>query len=393
MSAFEPLSIYLHIPFCRSRCTYCDFITYAGLDNLIEPYVQAVIQEVTLIGDNLSPLAAHTLYLGGGTPSLLTPAQAEAVISACQLHLNLKAGSEITVEANPGTVDHEKLSAFRSVGINRLSLGVQSANERELKLFGRQHTFAEAKEAFQQARAAGFDNINVDLIYGIPDQSRQDWLRSLEAVLAWQPEHVSLYCLSVEEDTPLATRIKQKSLLPPDPDLAATFYDDARERLALAGFQQYELSNWARPGYECRHNQQYWLNKAYLGFGVGAHSSMYSVRYWNVAQIDEYIRRIEAVDRGKQVLCPPAMEGHESVSEQTAMSDTLILGLRLVRDGINKEDFRLRFGRSVDEVFGPAIAQLEQKGLLSYRDNVLTLTERAYLISNQVFVQLLLDES
>jgi oxygen-independent coproporphyrinogen-3 oxidase len=388
----EPLSIYLHIPFCRSRCTYCDFVTYAGLDDFIEPYMQAVIQEISFIGSSLSPLTACTLYLGGGTPSILTPVQIETVISACQLYFKLKADAEITLEANPGTVDLNNLTAFKSAGVNRLSLGVQSASERELRLFGRQHTFAEAGEAFLQARKAGFNNINVDLIYGIPGQSRQSWRRSLEAVLAWQPEHVSLYCLSVEEGTPLASQIRQKLVPRPDPDLAATLYDDARKRLAEAGYQQYELSNWARPCYECQHNRQYWLNKAYLGFGAGAYSSMYNVRYWNVTQVSEYIKRIRDVERDKNILLPPAMEGYEIISERLAMSETLILGLRLVRDGVNKREFCLRFGKSVDEVFGSALKQLEQSRLLACQDEVLRLTEQAYLISNQVFIRLLPDE-
>jgi oxygen-independent coproporphyrinogen-3 oxidase len=221
--------------------------------------------------DHDRPSSAHTLYFGGGTPSLLAAGQAAYLIEAGRVYFGLADSAEITLEVNPGTADETRLGEFAGAGVNRISIGVQSAHEVELRMFGRDHSFAEAAAAFSAARRAGFENVSVDLIYGAPRQTRSDWRKTLDAVLAWGPAHVSLYSLSLEPGTRLAWQVEQRELPAPDPDLAADMYEDAQERMSSAGLRQYEISNWARPGCECLHNRQYWGNAPYFGFGAGAH--------------------------------------------------------------------------------------------------------------------------
>ncbi len=386
-----PFSLYMHIPFCQTRCSYCAFNTYAGLRELFEPYLAALQRETELIARASGGIESHTLYFGGGTPSLLTPAQIESLIATCREHLGLLPDAEITLEANPGTAEASKLAAFRAAGVNRLSLGVQSSHADELRLFGRRHTFEEAEEAFCLGRVAGFDNISVDLIYGAPLQTRRRWRQTLNAVLDWRPDHVSLYSLTLEPGTSLARRVERGAIPQPDPDLAADLYDKAREQLAQAGLVQYEISNWARPGYESRHNRQYWLNRPFLGFGAGAHGAAAHLRYWNVDPVRDYITRIHTGEMHPFPLSP-AVGGFEVIDRRMEMSETLILGLRLVREGVHKDHFAQRFGCTLDEVFGPALDSSVQLGLIEIKDNVVRLTERGYLLSNQVFWRLMPDE-
>ncbi len=385
--AAPPTSLYVHVPFCQTLCTYCAFNTYAGMGRLVEPYVAALLREMEIVGNDRR-LTAHTLFLGGGTPSVLSPAQAAAIVTAARDRLGLRDDAEITLEANPVSADTARLAAYRAAGVNRLSLGVQSAHADELKLFGRRHTFEEAATAFDQARQAGYDNISLDLIYGAPHQTRESWQRTLDAVLAWQPDHISLYSLQLEPGTSLHKRVERGALPHPDDDLAADMYQDAQTRLARAGLQQYEVSNWARPGLECIHNRQYWLNLPYLGFGAGAHGCDAGLRYWNVDPLPEYIARIAEGAAGHFPLSPAAA-GFEEIDEPLEMSETLILGLRLVREGVRGTDFARRFGRSVREVFGPALDGLVARGLIDVDGDTIRLARWAYLVSNQVFVELL----
>ncbi len=388
----DPVSLYSHIPFCRTRCAYCDFNTYAGLGHLIDPYVTALLQEIEGIALSApDPLTAHTLYLGGGTPSLLAPEQLQAIVRACRTHCGLTSESEVSLEANPRTLTLDKLLAFRQAGVNRISLGVQSAHEQELRLLGRSHSFPDAAEAFRLARRAGFDNLSVDLIYGLPTQTRRSWRETLDATLAWGPEHLSLYGFTLEPGTPIQRQVEEGRLAEPDPDLAADMYEDARARLDAAGLRQYEISNWAQPGYECRHNRQYWLNRPYLGFGAGAHGAAGDLRYWNVRSVLGYIERMTHGAR-RDFPLSPAAEGHERIDRPLAMAETMILGLRLVQDGVSKADFLARFGCPPEEAFGQAISELLHLGLLWEDAGALRLAERAYLISNQVFLRFLPDE-
>lgn len=319
---------------------------------------------------------------------MLPPGQIAALLDVCRSRFDLPGGIEISIEANPGTVDLAKLRDFRAAGVTRLSLGVQSAQAAELALFHRSHTFEETSQAFQWARQAGYNNIGIDLIYGAPRQTLDSWHDTLDRVLAWEPEHISLYSLTVDEGTPLERQIGQGKIDAPDPDLAADMYDAARERLGKANLCQYEISNWARPGYECWHNRQYWLGEPYLGFGAGAYGTVDGLRYWNVRAIGEYIERVQ---QGERRRFPPSLaaEGFETINERLAMIETMMLGLRLVSEGVPRERFAQRFGRTIDGVFGSTVSDLVRLGLLVDDGETLRLTEQAYLISNQVFVRFL----
>lgn len=385
-----PLSLYLHIPFCRTRCNYCAFTTYAGLEPLIAPYIQALADEIRTVG-GARRMPVRTLYFGGGTPSLLAPEQLGQVLDALHRVFAIAPDAEISLEANPGTVTRDSLWALRAAGINRLSLGVQSTKARELALLGRRHTSSEAREALAWARGAGFDSISLDLIYGLPGQMLDDCQATIETALGWEPDHISLYALSVEEGTPLHHRIAQGEIPAPDPDAAADMYEWAGERLERAGLAQYEISNWAVPGHECRHNLTYWRNGDFLGFGAGAHGAAEGCRCWNVPGVEEYITRMA---RGKRHDFPlsPALEACERIDRPTAMAETVILGLRLVREGMKGSAFEGRFGCSLDEVYGPIIEELTALGLIERTAGGIRLTRRAYLVSNQVFVRFLPDD-
>ncbi|RPI21747.1 MAG: radical SAM family heme chaperone HemW, partial [Chloroflexota bacterium] len=265
-SIMEQYSLYLHIPFCRHRCSYCDFNTYAGIDRLIPDYVQAINREICLVASAVGvKLPIHTIFFGGGTPSLLPASDVESIISTIRAGFDLQPGTEITLEANPGTVSRPYLAALHSLGVNRLSLGMQSAQPEELRLLERQHDYQEVIQAVEWARKAGFDNVNLDLIYGIPYQTLEMWARTLNLALALRPDHLSMYALTLEHGTPMQHWVARGLLPDPDPDLAADMYELASERLDSAGFVQYEISNWARPNgsgepLACRHNLQYWRN-------------------------------------------------------------------------------------------------------------------------------------
>ncbi|MBI2866145.1 MAG: radical SAM family heme chaperone HemW, partial [Chloroflexi bacterium] len=342
----QAIGLYLHIPFCRSKCAYCDFNSYPGMEGLIDSYVAALAREMELWGDQ--DLTVATLYLGGGTPSLLSPRQLGRLLEAAGRHLGLVPGAEVSLEANPGTVGQAWLVAARRLGVARLSLGVQSFRDAELRLLGRIHSAAEAKESFDLARQAGFANINLDLIYGLPGQTIGCWQATLEAALRLEPDHLSLYCLTLEQGTPLARRVAEQEVPAPDPDLAADMYRLAEEMLAQAGYSHYEISNWARPGGECRHNLVYWRNGPYLGLGAGGHSSWQGYRFYNIAYPATYIRQVAG-------LCPSSggtedvvrsrspLAGLEAVSAPLERAETVILGLRLA-SGLSLRDFSQRFG-------------------------------------------------
>src|SRR5215207_9429730 len=280
----SPLSLYLHIPFCTHRCAYCDFNTYAGQETLIPAYVDALTREIEFMGRQMIqrsslPTPVHTIFFGGGTPSLLTPEQFETIFESLRDNFSLTGDAEITIEANPGTVSYENLLELRKIGINRISYGVQSANAEELRMLERAHDFFDVIEAVTSARKAGFENLNLDLIYGLPEQTLQTWQTTVKRILDLHPEHISAYALTLEHGTPFG-RWSSKGLLPlPDPDLAAEMYEWASETFEANGYIQYEISNWAKPGHECRHNLQYWRGRPYLAFGAGAHGYANGYRY------------------------------------------------------------------------------------------------------------------
>jgi oxygen-independent coproporphyrinogen-3 oxidase len=323
-----------------------------------------------------------TVFFGGGTPSILPVALIEELLVACREAFAVDAEAEISLEANPGTVDEAKLAGLRRLGVNRLSLGVQSARPDELALLGRLHSFEQAVQAVAMARRAGFDNLSLDLIYGLPDQSLLDWEVTLEASLALSPDHLSAYCLTVEEGTPLAEGVAAGRVPEPDPDLAAEMYELTEAVLDRDGFTHYEISNWAKPGRECRHNLVYWRDGDYLGFGAGAHSHREGRRWWNVRAPGEYVARVGAGES------PQA--GGEVLSREQAMGEMMMMGLRL-REGVSNARFRGRFGQGLGEVFGRELEELAEQGLIEWGGERARLTARGRLLGNRVFGRFLAD--
>lgn len=384
-----PYSLYLHIPFCRHRCAYCDFNTYAGQEEAIPAYVEALCHEIEFIGGNApEKLTLHTIFFGGGTPSLLTPRQFEYVLSNISDYFTLS-NPEITIEANPGTVSLNDLRDLRSLGIDRISYGVQSANPSELRMLERAHSYFDVINAVTWARRAGFDNLNLDLIYGLPLQSLDDWSATVKLILGLAPEHLSLYALTLEHGTPFG-RWSARGLMPlPDPDLAADMYEWAGETLEAAGYEQYEISNWAKPGSECLHNLQYWRGLPYLAAGAGAHGYVNGYRYSNVLRIKTYIERLIIDNWSPNTVFPltPATVNHHRQSLQDDMGEFMLTGLRLTREGVSAETFHERFGRELEVVFGKEIEDLIRLGLLAWQAERLRLTRRGRLLGNQVFAR------
>ncbi len=410
------LSLYIHIPFCRAKCFYCDFNSYAGLEWFVPSYVDALLAEMALWQQLTQDMSVATVFFGGGTPSLLPLAQVERIMAALRQHLCLATTAEVSFEANPGTVDRAYLSGLLRLGVNRLSLGVQSFQDDELRLLGRIHTAEEAREAFRLARQAGFANVNLDLIYGLPRQTLAGWQRTLGEAIALGPDHLSLYALTLEEGTRLAEDVACGRLPRPDADLAADMYVWAEEALAAAAYQHYEISNWALPGRRCRHNLTYWLNQPYLGLGAGAHSHLggsweqgtrsKGCRFANVRDPREYVRLVKEgaeLQRAADGLAPssfaslrtslaglPHVVLGEEVSTARAMAETAILGLRLV-EGLSLAEFRRRFEVDLLSIHGPQVEELETLGLLERANGCLRLTPRGRLLGNEVFLRFLPD--
>lgn len=385
----QPVALFVFIPFCKIHCTYCDFNVYANLARAMEPYTDAVAGEIAIVGtQHIVSLQAKTIFLGGGTPSLLPTAQIEKILRALQNSFAIASDAEITLEANPGTLDLTKLRELRALGINRLSIGIQSFDDATLKRLNRGHTVADALKTFDDARDAGFDNLNLDFIYGLPLQTLSDWRATIDRALLLAPEHLSLYALKVEEGTGLEFQIEHKKYPMPDDDLAAEMYTLAEERLDAAGYEHYEISNWARRvgAHGCaplhsKHNLTYWLNEPYLGFGAGAHSYLNNERYWNILSPLEYIARVE---RGESVV-----GGSEMIDHATEMAETMFLGLRLA-SGIVFEECIARFGEDAREKYRTQLAELNELGLIELSDQHVRLTPRGRLLSNEVFWRFLL---
>lgn len=404
----QPLSLYLHIPFCALKCRYCDFNSYAAIEEMVPRFVSALTQEVRLWGDAAgADRLVQTVYFGGGTPSLLPLAEMERILAAVRSSFHLGLGAELSLEANPGTIDAAYLRGLRHLGINRLSLGVQSFHDDELAALGRIHTAKEARQGFKVAREAGFQRISLDLIYGLPGQSLQRWRANLEEAIALRPEHLSLYALTVEEGTALAYDVAHGLTAAPDPDAQAEMYEWAADRLARAGYQHYEISNWCLPGEECRHNLVYWRNGQWLGLGPGAHSHWgrscgptdQTYRFADVYSPQTYVRRVaETAKRG----VPPQAEAssllrsmrqvawRELQTRQMAMVDTAILALRL-NEGLDLHAFARRFGPGACRRLQPAFAEMTAAGLLEQGDGHVRLTPKGRLLANEVFVRLLPD--
>lgn len=386
----EPISLYVHIPFCATRCTYCAFNTYAGLESLIPALIMAICEEIKSVSVNSPHTDVGTIYFGGGTPSLLSPAQFEGILACVQRHFRVMDDAEISIESNPNDLSVAYLRALRELGINRLSIGMQSANKRELALFARRHTHEATIEAVKAARDSGLVNLNLDLIYGFPRQTLKSWTHSLMRLIELAPEHVSLYALGVEPGTPFALWIEQGNLPEVDDDLAADMYDLATDMMQTHGYKQYEISNWSLPGYACQHNLQYWRNQTYLGFGPGAHGFAAGVRYATLTLPGDYIRVMSDCE-GMYFDFPrsPATQDAQLLSKDDEIGETLMMALRLTEEGLLRESFQKRFGVDVMALKGVLFRRFVQDGLLEILPDKIRLTERGRLLSNIVFRELI----
>lgn len=394
------LGLYLHIPFCEKKCAYCDFNTYAGLQARFQETVDALCAEMRRWAPVMQERTFTSVFVGGGTPTVLAAEQLAQIFGAMRANFDLASTCEISCEANPGAVDRPKFQLLRELGVNRLSLGVQSFQPAELRFLGRIHDVEDVFVAYDAARSAGFANINLDFIFGLPGQAQSSWEATLAQALALAPEHLSLYSLIVEEETPLHHWVATGRTPAPDEDEAAALYEHAGRRLAAAGYLHYEVSNWARqspgdktgymPAYACRHNLLYWRNEEYLGIGPGAHSHLYIVagdgarvgrRWGNRKPVPSYIQRIKSGD--------PVEAFSETIDPSLAMGETMMLGLRLIQEGVPLARFRRRHGQEALQVFASQIKRFAHAGLLAVDEERLRLTSQGLLLGNQVFADFL----
>jgi oxygen-independent coproporphyrinogen-3 oxidase len=401
VALLDTISLYIHIPFCHKKCHYCDFNSYAGLLGWRTKYVQALMREIQIQGaaarlPDGTRRRCRTIFFGGGTPSLLRAHEVSAILDAAHEAFAVDAGAEITLEANPGTLEYHHLGELRATGVNRLSMGAQSFDADLLRWMGRIHSPEEIVLAVEAARQAGFDNLNLDFIFALPDQSLAQWETTLERAIQLAPDHLSLYSLIVEPETPLFDWVQAGSVIPADDDRAADMYLLAQERMAAAGYAQYEISNWARAGHASEHNLTYWHTLPYLGVGAGAHSFFAGRRFANTRPVAEYVRTLQK-DWAPDALTIGTVGG--PITESTAVppaeeqSETAIMALRL-NTGLDLAHFAARFGVPVEAVFGDAIRDMLRMGLVEYADTTaspthLRLSERGRLVGNEVFERFL----
>jgi oxygen-independent coproporphyrinogen-3 oxidase len=391
-------SVYIHMPFCRKRCHYCDFITFADYEDLIPAYIDALVREIHFVAKTQEKCPVHTIFFGGGTPSLIPLRQYAKILSALSEGFEMTEDVEISMEANPGTLSRAYLLGLRELGVNRLSLGVQSTAPQDLVRLDRIHRVEEILSSVREARMAGFDNINFDLIFGLPWQDYESWQHSLNRACSLAPDHLSIYSLIIEPGTPLHAWHHRGLIALENQDLQAAMYDWAREALSQRGFIHYEISNWAAEGAGrkliCRHNLQYWRNQPYFGFGTGAHGFVNQIRMVNVSTIEAYIERLSDVSHFQKSRQSypgsPATISMTPVDKLTYMKDTMLLGLRLLEEGVSQSDFAARHQESMLDVFQMEIDRLLGLGLVTWSDDQgekrLRLTPGGILVANQVFM-------
>jgi oxygen-independent coproporphyrinogen-3 oxidase len=373
----KPAGIYIHIPFCRSRCSYCDFATGLYESALAERYVTSVVSEITSWREVEHPETVDTIYFGGGTPSLLSPAQLEVLLNAARKRFDVSPNAEVTMEMNPGTVTPEALAAFRELGINRASFGAQTFDDRELARLGRSHSSDDTRRTYSLLRDAGFDNVSFDLIAGLPGQTLNGWTRNLTEAFALQPQHLSFYLLEVHEGTPLATHIKTGLQPAPDEDLAAEMYRAMLESAARAGYQHYEISNLCLPGFESRHNTMYWTGAPYYGLGCSAHSFDGESRRWaNERDLSKYVAIVERNES-------PLVEDRR-LTEDDRRAEAVFLGMRMMA-GVRTGEFKELFGVDLRTLHADDLESFQQAGLIEFDGDLLKLTRAGALLSNEVF--------
>ena len=399
----KPLSIYIHIPFCVRKCLYCDFLSSPADDKTKEAYFQALLVQIREEAKQYAMYRVETVFMGGGTPSVLPAENIAKLLKVLREFYDVAEDAEISIEVNPGTVSKEKLAVYRNAGVNRLSIGLQSANDRELKLLGRIHTLEDFKKAYEEAVKSGFNNINIDLMSAIPQQTVQSYQETLQTILGLEPPptHISAYSLIIEEGTPFFENLPEL----PDEETDRELYKITNDILRKSGYHRYEISNYAKPGFECRHNKVYWQRGDYVGFGIGAASLIENVRFSNISDIESYVNHIgefakydlkdeknscEWKDVTKLIY-----EEKEVLSVQEQMEEFMFLGLRLT-EGVSEEEFYRTFGKEIEEVYPGLIKRFEEQKLMvsvwneEKKETFAALTEYGLDVSNMVMAEFLL---
>ena len=378
----KDLGLYIHIPFCVKKCEYCDFLSWNAGEEERQQYVAALLSEIESYREFAKGYRVSTIFIGGGTPSVLLPKQMEDILQKIYEIFELERRPEITIEVIPGTVDEEKLQCYKENGVNRLSMGLQSVKDEKLRLLGRIHTYQEFVESYELARKAGFDNISIDLISSVPGQTLQEWKEELETAAAQNPEHISVYQLIIEEGTPFYEKYAEHPELLPDEETSREIYLWTGKFLKEAGYEQYEISNYAKPGKESRHNLKYWERGDYLGLGLGAASMVRNIRMSNTKDMRTYLERCDK---------PKTMrEDVQFLEEPRQMEEFMFLGLRKTR-GVSKKEFRRIFGREMDMVYEKALHKCLENGMLLEHKDRIFLSEEGTLLSNMVLSEFLFD--
>lgn len=373
----KPAGIYIHIPFCRSRCSYCDFATGMYTSPLAERYVLNLAKEIKSFSKVETTEIVDTIFFGGGTPSLLSPAQVEMILNAVRERFRVSTEAEITMEMNPGTVTQETLSAYRQLGVNRASFGAQTFDDNELARLGRSHTADDTRRTFCYLRDTGFDNVSFDLIAGLPGQTLEGWSRNLDEAFSLRPEHLSFYLLEVHQGTPLAKHIREGMQPKPDDDLAVAMYELMLDRASEAGYEHYEISNLCLPGFGSRHNTKYWTGAPYYGFGCSAHSYDGLFRRW--ANERDMLRYLGMVEQGGS-----AIVNETRLTQADRQAEAVFLGLRMMQ-GLSMKEYSLVFGADLGEQHEDDLARFREAGLIECSGDLLKLTRAGALLSNEVF--------
>ena len=373
-----PLELYIHIPFCIQKCQYCDFLSGPSDQITRDRYIEALLAEIQAV-QGAEAYEIVSVFIGGGTPSVLKAEAIASIMETIQKKFCFSPDAEITIESNPGTVDSAKLKAYRKAGINRLSLGLQSTDPEELKMLGRIHTYEEFQQSYQWAREAGFQNINIDLMFAIPGQTGEAWKAHLRQTAELNPEHISAYSLIVEEGTPFAER----DLDLPDEETEYQMYEDTAEILAEYGYRQYEISNYAKDGYACRHNIGYWKRTEYLGLGLGASSLFEGRRFSNTRDMQEYLKFSGNTDRIRKDVT--------ELSRKDQIEEFMYLGLRMT-EGISEADFEQNFGQKLENIYGSVLQKYKETGFLEKTGMNWRFTRKGIHVSNHILAEFLLDE-
>ena len=381
MSIKQKIGLYIHIPFCLSKCPYCDFFSIVCHDEQSKrSYISALINEIEIYGQKIKDMELISIYMGGGTPTLLEGEQVKEILSSCFHNFSVAERTEITVEANPGTIDDTKIKILFQAGVNRISLGGQSFSDRVLKKIGRIHNKEDIIRTYQLARYAGFKNINIDLMFGLPGLSRREFEKNLEELLILKPEHISLYALTIEPDTPFHQLVESGKVMLPSDGFSSELFIGAIDLFSENGYEHYEISNFALPGKRCIHNEQYWKNESYLGIGAGATSYLDNKRYQNYRDLNQYIYLL------KNGILP--IKYQEILPWKERMAETIILRLRMM-EGLSRFDFKRQFGVPLEKIFYRPLKTLQEQGLLDSDGTSYFLTKKGILLANNVFIQFL----